>query len=292
LPFRHDISLLQLSSTHLKSPSFLHLLNYLLQLPSTSSLATSLQTLQSSLLFPLEVLKTLATPPAAAAPSKPSTIISTQTSTSTALPAANGSQDRPSLYIQLTALLASSPTPTLAHLPSLFASYASLLSANRHTLFPGEGRSGGVPAEVHASEQVGKATLRFLNELRSLVSVAGSEGERWSCIQGLWAAVEERGRVGRGYEEGDEEWRAVGRIEWEGGVARLERVGGESVIERDAIINTLTILHNLDHELATPFLPRFLCAITPVSVEQTHRTQTTYGDLLISLSLSADPLPA
>ena len=202
----------QLSSTHLKSPAFLHLLNYLLQLPFDSALAVSLQALQSSLLFPIEVLKTLATPPVAAPTSKPTTI-STQTSTSATNPIANGSQDRPSLYIQLTALLASSPTATLAHLPSLFASYAGLLSINRHTLFPGEGRGSAVPTEVHASEQVGKATLRFLNELRSLVESAGTEGERWLCVKGLWAAIEERGRVGRGYEEGDEEWRAVGREE-------------------------------------------------------------------------------
>lgn len=77
---------------------------------------------------------------------------------------------------------------------------------------------------------VGKATLRFLKELRALVDEGGELGEggeeRWKCVKGLWEGVEERGRVGRGYEEGDGEWREGGRAEWERGCARLEE--GES----------------------------------------------------------------
>lgn len=217
----------QLSSTHLKSPAFLQLLIYLQHLPASSaSLVSTLQTLQSSILFPLEVLKLLSSLPVPTPSSnRPSGIISTQQQSSTALPPQDASMvppTKPLLFTTLTTLLASSPSATLHYIPTLFALYTSLLSINRHTLFPPSSREMSVPAEVFASEQVGKATLRFLKELRTMVDEAGAGEENWKCVKGLWEGVEERGRVGRGYEEGDGEWMDVGRGEWERGVEKLE----------------------------------------------------------------------
>lgn len=59
-----------------------------------------------------------------------------------------------------------------------------------------------------------------------LVGVSKGGKERWQCLKAIWDVVDERGKVGRGYEVGPgaEGWGVVGNGLLEAGVARLESV--------------------------------------------------------------------
>jgi hypothetical protein len=249
--------LLQLAQTHLKSNHFFLLLSFLYLLPSVASpLQSLLLALQSSLLFPPEILKTLSTPPASATtPKLPSGMISTQPVNTPADSQAS------SLHNTLTSLLSSpsSSSVTLAHLPSLFSSYTTLLSIHRHTLFPLP-PSSRTPAEVHASDAISAATLRFLRELIDLVGMNKAGRERWECLRGIWQVVDERGKVGRGYEVGPgaEGWGIVGNGLLEAGVERLNRITsmqGPSLLsgEYDSQVGYvwLTLLLHLPRQILT-----------------------------------------
>lgn len=205
----------------------------------------------------------------------------------TSLDTPTGQDTRPTLYNALASLLAAPSTihATLSHLPELLSLYSSLLATHRFILFPPPAGFSS-PAEVYASEQISGATLRFLRELASLVGEDGG-AERCECTKGLWSVVEQRGRVGRGYEEGQGPWADYGRETLTKAVGRLDIVDGA---ERDAIIQTLTLLLQLDYSLFEDDLPQLLVTLSSIPVP--HTSSDAFLLSLVDFHAQTRTLPA
>jgi hypothetical protein len=297
-----------------KSPSLPHMVALLGTLPSTSPLKGSLLHLLSSLLFPIDVLKAYVAP-VQPPPPPPRTSGKQKALPIAPKPAAEAAPEEKALFKLLATLLGSAPSPTLSFLPDLLDSYTQLLATHRHTLFPLPSYLR-TPAEVHASDLISKATLRFVTALSALMNEApraGAGAERWACRKGIWSVVEDRGKVGRGYEEassgfgeiGSGGWRAEAKGMLEGGIKRLEglKAQADGDAERDELIGTLATLGRMDRELMDPFLKRFLVAVAAVptphaptvsflnSLQDYHR-QTRTLPAFVALLFSAIPAAA
>lgn len=268
---------LQIAQALVKSPSLPLIINLLGTLSSTSPLKGPLLHLLSSLLFPVDVLKAYVAP-VQPSPAPPRVIGKQKALPTAAAPKAvpETAPEEKALFKLLATLLSSAASPTLSFLPELLDFYTQLLATHRHTLFPLPPHLR-MPVEVHASDLISKATLRFVTALSTLINEApraGSGAERWACRKGIWSVVEDRGKVGRGYEEassgfgdiGSGGWRTEAKGVLEGGVKRLEglqsQAGGDT--ERDELIGTLATLGRMDRELMDPFLKRFLVAVAAI----------------------------
>lgn len=87
---------------------------------------------------------------------------------------------------------------------------------------------------MYASEQISRLTLRFTRALKELVGDKGQKRERWACEQAVWEVLEERAKVGRGYQEGEDEagWLGLGKIVLESGLGQLGDAFEGSFFER------------------------------------------------------------
>ena len=283
-------------------------------LPSTSPLKGSLLHLLSSLLFPVDVLKAHVAP-VQPPPPPPRSNGKQKALLAAPKPAPETAPEEKALFKLLANLLSSAPSSTLSFLPELLDFYTQLLATHRLTLFPLPPHLR-TPAEVHASDLISKATLRFVTALSTLMNDApraGAGAERWACRKGIWSVVEDRGKVGRGYEEassgfgeiGSGGWRSEAKGLLEGGVKRLEglkaQVNGDA--ERDELIETLATLGRMDRELMDPYLKRFLVAVAAIptphgptvsflnSLQDYHR-QTRTLPAFVALLYSAIPAAA
>lgn len=230
----------------------------------------------SSLLLPVDVLKAYVAPVQPPPPPPRSNGKQKAPVAAAPKPAAETAPEEKAVLKLLATLLGSAPSSTLSFLPELLEIYTQLLATHRHALFPLPPHLR-IPAEVHASDLISKATLRFVAALSTPMNEApraGSGAERWACRKGIWAVVEDRGKVGRGYEEasagfgevGSGGWRAEAKGVLEGGVKRLEGLQGQADAdaERDQLIATLATLGRMDRELMDPFLKRFLVAVATI----------------------------
>lgn len=178
----------------------------------------------------------------------------------------------------LQTALAKLPLPSLLFLlPLLLSDYTALLALHRRVLFPlpSSSASGAPlpPTDVWTAERIDLESRRFLQLLsEQLASSASSspnpQGEGvWRCTRGMWLVIEERGSVGRGYDERDPEWKRLGSTALRAAVAVLDESVDAADTEggaRDEVLGTLTVLLGLDHGLVEPFLPAILARIAVV----------------------------
>ncbi|CDZ96344.1 Nucleolar 27S pre-rRNA processing, Urb2/Npa2, C-terminal [Phaffia rhodozyma] len=328
LTLPNNLARTKLSQTHLQSSIFPAYIHYLSHKPSTSPLYIKLLNLQGSIIFPVENLKIYLPPPPSNKQLKPRKqvrgLIGTQNiqappviastpkdiEPSTATQSIGQSDATPKLYKALSKLVEAPETTSwvLLYLPHLLRIFTSILAIHRHTLFPLP-LNAKVPVEVHSSEQISKCTLRFVRALKEVIGDKGKRGERWACERDLWEVLEDRGKVGRGYQEGENEegWLGLGKTVLEWGLGELEGSSHEEDVNlTDSILMTLTILLRLDRTLCDPFISRLLISIskmpssapsgqsllnTLLAYHRSTRTLPTFIDLLTEAIITA-PTPS